>query len=77
MATHKTISAVSEKNILNNNARKMEKRNSFYSWSVCIWTQRKHIMVAGCHVISQDYEIKWSCDFMDRNPSSKLPYCQV
>ena len=29
MATHKTISAVSEKNILNNNARKMEKKKVF------------------------------------------------
>ena len=29
MATHKTISAVSEKNILNKNARKMEKKKQF------------------------------------------------
>ena len=34
MATHKTISAVSEKNILNNNARKMEKKKQKFLFVV-------------------------------------------
>ena len=26
------------------------------------------IVVLVCHIISQDYVIKWSCDFMDESP---------
>ena len=25
-------------------------------------------MVLVCHIISQDYVIKWPCDFMDESP---------
>ena len=38
---------------------------------------RRDIMILGCHMISHDYVIEGSCNFMDRTHQDKLPSCHV
>ena len=57
MAIHKTISAVSEKNILNNNARKMEKKKQQFLFVVGMYLDTEKTY-NGCR-LSRDLTRLW------------------